>query len=103
MAMAKMLTLTLTLTLTPKRGPKRTILDGVSGEARAGRVAALLCPDEEIETLVAPNGDLVFARALHARHAPALGDVLEGASVVEVQATSGDLELPAVRLVVAGD
>ena len=59
--------------------------------------------DEEIETLVAPNGDLVFARALHARHAPALGDVLEGASVVEVQATSGDLELPAVRLVVAGD
>ena len=25
------------------------------------------------------------------------------ASVVEVQATSGDLELPAVRLVVAGD
>ena len=45
----------------------------------------------------------VVARALHARHAPALGDVLEGASVVEVQATSGDLELPAVRLVVAGD
>ena len=71
--------------------------------AVAGRVAALLCPDEEIETLVAPNGDLVFACALHARHAPALGDVLEGASVVEVQATSGDLELPAVRLVVAGD
>ena len=74
-----------------------------SVRAVAGRVAALLCPDEEIETLVAPNGDLVFARALHARHAPALGDVLEGASVVEVQATSGDLELPAVRLVVAGD
>ena len=72
--------------------------------AVAGRVAALLCPDEEIETLVAPNGDLVFARALHARRAPALGDVLEeGARVVEVQATSGDLELPAVRLVVAGD
>ena len=75
-----------------------------SVRAVAGRVAALLCPDEEIETLVAPNGDLVFARALHARRAPALGDVLEeGASVVEVQATSGDLELPAVRLVVAGD
>ena len=74
-----------------------------SVRAVAGRVAALLCPDEEIETLVAPNGDLVFARALHARRAPALGDVLGGASVVEVQATSGDLELPAVRLVVAGD
>lgn len=33
-----------TLTLMPKRGPKRTILDGVSGEARAGRVAALMGP-----------------------------------------------------------
>jgi molybdopterin/thiamine biosynthesis adenylyltransferase len=68
--------------------------------AVAAQVAVLLCPEEDIETLVAPDGALVFMRALHARRPPALGDVLGGAGVVELQATSGDLVLPAVRLAV---
>ena len=34
----------ITLTLAPRRGPRRAILDGVSGTALAGRMTALMGP-----------------------------------------------------------